>query len=654
MFTILFPKRFTLLKTFLITYFLFSLVIRITLYVWSFSNIDFSIINLVQIFLIGFFFDLGSASYIAVVYSIYLLFIPSKFYGSKFDKILTKSIFAILLFVLIFSFIAELPFWLEYQKRFNFIAVDYLLYTYEVIQNIHESYPLPIIIGSLILLTYLSIWVTKKRNSFKDTFNNNDSFKTRLVPAFFWILVVFIFHFNIRNTEAERFDNQYENEISKAGLYSFFAAYQSNELNYNEFYQTFNSDVAYQNIRKLVVSDTDSLINVSKSIKRHIVNPGTEQKPNIIFIGLESLNAKFLNRFGNSQNLTPAIDSLVKESVFFTNLQATGTRTIRGMEAVTLSIPPTPGRSIIKRQNSRGLFTIGEILRKKGYSRTFFYGGDGYFDNMNIFFGNNGFDIVDRKKKHRLGKDFPTQRIHISDDEVTFENAWGTCDTDLYNKVLKIADQQHQSNVPFFNFVMTSSNHQPYTYPDGKVDIPSGTSREGAIKYSDLAFKEFIEKAKDKPWFKNTVFVIISDHCAYSAGRSEIEVKNYHIPAFIYNLKNQKSVEINKLCSQIDIFPTLFGYLNWSYNSMAFGKDINKMKPEDERAFISNHRKLGFFKDDKLLVLNEKKDHTFFEWNETTNELVPKSTDKHLLEEAITYYQTAYDQFKNDGLKLDR
>ena len=654
MFIILFPKRFTLLKTLLITYFLFSLIIRITLYVWSFSNIDFSIINLIQIFWIGFLFDLGSASYIAVIYSIYLFIIPSKFYGSKFDKILTKSAYVFLLFVLIFSFIAELPFWYEYQKRFNFIAVDYLLYTYEVIQNIHESYPLPIIIGSLILLTYLSIRIANNRGSFKDTFNNNDSFKTRLVPTFFWIVVISIFHFNVRNTQAERFDNQYENEISKSGLYSFFAAYQSNELNYNDFYQTYNSDVANQNIRKLVVSDTDSLINDSKSIKRYIVNRGIEQKPNIIFIGLESLNAKFLSRFGNSQNLTPAIDSLAKESVFFTNLQATGTRTIRGMEAVTLSIPPTPGRSIIKRQNSKGLFTIGEIFKKKGYSRTFFYGGDGYFDNMNIFFGNNGFDIVDRGKKHRLVKDFPTQRIHISDNEVTFENAWGICDTDLYNKVLKIADQQHQSNVPFFNFVMTSSNHQPYTYPDGEVDIPSGTSREGAIKYSDLAFKEFIEKAKDKPWFNNTVFVIMSDHCAYSAGRSEIEVKNYHIPALIYNLKNQKSVEIDKLCSQIDIFPTLFGYLNWSYNSMAFGKDINKMKPKDERAFISNHRKLGYFKNDKLLVLNENKGHIFFEWNETTNELVPKITDKYFLEEAITYYQTAYDQFKNNDLKLDR
>ncbi|MDX5585145.1 MAG: sulfatase-like hydrolase/transferase [Aureibaculum sp.] len=654
MFKILFPKRFALLKTFLATYFLFSLIIRVTLYIWSFPKIDFSIINLIKMFLIGFLFDLGSASYIIVIYAVYLLIFPRRYYGSKFDKILTSFVYALALFVLIFSFLSEIPFWNEYQKRFNFIAVDYLLYTYEVIQNIHQSYPLPIIIGSLVLLTYLSILIAKNKNAYSDTFSNNDRFFKKLFPSSFWVIILVIFHFNIKNTHAEIFENRFENEISKSGLYSFFAAYQSNELNYNDFYEINELDISYRNIREMVVTDRDSLTKKTNSLQRFISNEGEEDKPNVILVGLESLNARYLNRFGNTENLTPAIDSLAKESIFFTNLQATGTRTIRGMEAVTLSIPPTPGRSIVKRQNSSNLFTIGEIFKQKGYSRTFFYGGDGYFDNMNIFFGNNGFDIVDRKKKHRFKKEFPTKRTHISDNEVTFENAWATCDADLYKKVLKIADQQYQTGKPFFNFVMTSSNHQPYTYPEGYVDIPSGTSREGAIKYTDWAFKEFIEKAKNKPWFENTVFIIMSDHCAYSAGRSEINVKDYHIPAFIYNLKDVKSTEIDKLSSQIDLFPTLFGYLNWNYESNGFGKDINKMEPQDERAFIANHRKLGLLKGHKLLVLDNNKSHTFYDWNSKTNQLDPIDSDKDFLIETISYYQTAYDLFKNNGLKIDK
>jgi len=654
MLKILFPKRFTLLKTFLITYLLFSLLIRVSLYIWSFPEMDFSIINLIKILFIGFLFDLGSASYIIFFYVIYLFLMPHRFYGSKIDKILTKFTYALFLFVLIFSFLSEIPFWNEYQKRFNFIAVDYLLYTYEVVQNIHESYPLPLLIGTLILLTYLSIRIAKKKNAYVDAFNNNDRFRARILPTFFWIMVLAIFHYNVKNTDAEIFVNRYENEISKSGFFSFFAAYKSNELNYYDFYKTKKIDKVYDDIRKIVVGKNDSLIKDPKSIHRFVSNTGKEQKPNIILIGLESLNARYLTRFGNPDNLTPTIDSLARESVFFTNLQATGTRTIRGMEAITLSIPPTPGRSIIKRQNSNNLFTIGEVFKQKGYSRTFFYGGDGHFDNMNTFFGNNGFDIVDRKKKHRLQEDFPTKRIHINDDEVTFENAWATCDGDLYDKVLKIADQQYESDQPFFNFVMTSSNHQPYTYPDGFVDIPSGTSREGAIKYMDFAFKKFIEKAKNKPWFENTIFIVVSDHCAYSAGRSEINVKSYHIPAFIYNLKSSQSKEIDKLCSQIDLFPTLFGYLNWDYESKFFGKDINKMEPKDERALIANHRKLGLLKNDKLLILDNNKDYTFYDWDSKTNELIPAVSDPDFLNETITYYQTAYDLFKNNGLKIGK
>ena len=652
MLKILFPKRFSLVKTFAATFLIFAFIIRLTLYFWSFSEIDFSLFNFIQIFGIGFLYDLGCLSYILTFYSIYLLLIPTKFYGSKLDKILTNITYALVLFFMVFSFLSELTFWEEYQKRFNFIAVDYLLYTYEVVQNIHQSYPLPLIIGVLIIITFLSIKVAKRKNAFNATFNNSNSFSAKIIPALFWITILSSFHLNVKNSQAEKFSNQYENEITKSGIYSFFAAYNNNELNYNEFYQTKSLDTAYNTIRKLISAENDSLISNSNSIKRTIFNEGEEQTPNVIFIGLESISAKFMQRFGNKKNIIPTIDSLAKKSIFFTNLQATGTRTIRGIEAIALSIPPTPGRSIVKRKNNNNLFTIGEVFKQKGYSRTFFYGGDGHFDNMNIFFANNGFDIIDRKKKHRLNEVFPTKRTQITDNEVTFENAWGICDGDLYNKVLKEADKQYKQKQPFFNFIMTSSNHKPYTYPDGVVDIPSGKNRDGALKYTDKAFQQFFNEAKNKPWFKNTVFVVVSDHCAYSAGRSEINVESYHIPAFIYNLQNINHEEVNKLSSQIDVFPTLFGYLNWTYETNLFGKDISKMKPNEERALIANHRKLGLLKNDELLILDSHNNHTFYKWKKENNKLTPQKTDSLFLKETISYYQTAFDLFKNEGLKI--
>lgn len=654
MLKVLFSKRFYLVKSFAITFIGFSFLIRLTLYFWSFENIDFSLLNFLKVFGIGLLFDIGSLSYFLVIYSLYLLLIPPKFYGNKLDKIITYSTYSILLFVLIFSFLAEITFWEEYQKRFNFIAVDYLLYTYEVVQNINQSFPLYLLIGIILAILFLTLKITKHKQAFKITFNNTDTFSNKLIPTLFWLLILGSFHLNVKSDDAEIFSNQYENEIAKSGIYSFFAAYKNNELNYNDFYQTLPSNKTYKTIQQLIAFKTDSLTGGNKSIERYVFNTGEEQKPNVIFIGLESLSASFMKYFGAEKNLLPHLDSLAKESIFFTNMQATGTRTIRGMEAFILCIPPTPGRSIVKRENNHNLFTIGEVFKQKGYSRTFFYGGDGHFDNMNNFFGNNGFDIVDRKKDFRSNELIPTNRSQIMDDEVTFENAWGICDGDLLNKVLKEADKQHQLEKPFFNFVMTSTNHKPYTYPNGFVNIPSGTNRDGALKYTNWAIQKFFNEAKNKPWFKNTVFVIASDHCAYSAGRNEINASSYHIPAFIFNLKNQKPKEINKLSSQIDIFPTLFGYLNWSYQSNLFGIDITKMQTKNERAFISNHRKLGLLKGDELLVLDNYKNHTFYKWNSKTNELNIKRSDSIFLKETISYYQTAFNLFKNDGLKLKK
>jgi phosphoglycerol transferase MdoB-like AlkP superfamily enzyme len=198
---------------------------------------------------------------------------------------------------------------------------------------------------------------------------------------------------------------------------------------------------------------------------------------------------------------------------------------------------------------------------------------------------------------------------------------------------------------------MTSSNHNPYTFPKGVIDSDEKT-RENAVKYSDKTFQQFFEKAKNKPWFKNTVFVIMSDHCAYSAGRTEIDVRNHHIPAYIFNLENQSPQEINKLSSQIDVFPTLFGYLNWSYNTRFFGKDISKMTPKDERAFIGNHRKVGLLKPNKLLILETQKKHASYHWNQKENKLSLIRTDTVFLNETISYYQSAYDLYKNGGLKI--
>jgi len=584
------------------------------------------------------------------------LIFPKKWNGSIVDKIITYVGFSIGVLILYFSFFGEFTFWDEFERRYNFIAVDYLIYTYEVVKNINESYPLPILISSMLALVLASIFIIHKVGYFKVTFSSNTTFKKKLYAAIPWILIVVISSIFITNKQADFSKNRYNNELAKAGVYSFFAAFRNNELPYKDFYKTIDKEQAFTYLKSVYNEAGDSLVNPDENlIYRRINNSDSLSepiKPNVIFICVESLSADFMTAFGNTKNITPTLDSLATKGMLFTNLFATGTRTVRGMEAITLSIPPSPGRSIVKRKNNQGLFTIGEVFKQKGYDRNFFYGGDGYFDNMNTYFGGNGFNIIDRGRGFLLDKSITTTRTNIEDNEVTFENAWGVCDTDIYNKVLKEADKAHKKRAPFFDFVMTTSNHKPYTYPEDKIDIPSGSSREGAVKYTDYAIGEFLKKAKSKPWFNNTVFVIMSDHCASSAGRWELDIKNYQIPALVFNLPNQTPQKVNKVCSQIDMFPTLFALFNWDYNSNLFGRNSLDMQAKDERAFVGNYRKLGYLKNNNVMVLDEQAHTNFYNWNPLDNSLTSKTVDETFLKQTISYYEVADDLYRNSGLKL--
>jgi phosphoglycerol transferase MdoB-like AlkP superfamily enzyme len=190
---------------------------------------------------------------------------------------------------------------------------------------------------------------------------------------------------------------------------------------------------------------------------------------------------------------------------------------------------------------------------------------------------------------------------------------------------------------------MTTSNHRPYDYPDGRIDIPSHTGREGAVKYTDYSIGEFIGKAKMKPWFKNTIFVIVADHCSSSAGKTEIPLDKYHIPMIVYAPEILKPQVVEKLSSQIDIMPTLFGMLNWSYKSKFYGNDILSSSFK-ERALMGTYQKLGLYKENKLVVLSPTKKIKSYEvieqdiYNTKYKEI---STQKYLETEAISYYQGA-------------
>lgn len=643
--------RFSILIAFAVWFVLMSFVLRLVFLVWQKGEVSWQIIDLLRTLLTGLFYDLGTVCYLLLPSAFYYLVLPRKWVGSWFDKIIVWFFTALGLFIAVFTFFAEITFWDEFKNRFNFIAVDYLIYTHEVVANIEQSYPLPLLIGGVLLITLIVLFVFYKMQIFKQVFTEKPVFRNRAILAVSLVLIASFYTAFITNNQAEWSPNRYNSEISKSGIYSFFAAYRNNQMKYPDFYTSIDQNQAFDLVRQKLAQPNAVFVPQKTSVHRTITDSiASKENKNVVFILVESLSASFMRTHGNKENITPFLDDLTQKSIYFENLYATGTRTIRGMEAMTLCIPPTPGQSIVKRPDNHNLFTISNVFRARNYTCNFFYGGDGYFDNMNSYFGGNGFNIYDRGHGSVLSDDIKMERHNIEDREVTFENAWGICDEDIFNKMICVADQQHQKGQPFFNFVMTTSNHRPYTYPANRVPIPSGTGREGAVQYTDYALRQLFAIAQTKPWYKNTVFVVIADHCASSAGKDEIDVANYHIPAFIVNMPNVPAQKVTKQCSQIDLFPTLFSMFHWSYESNFFGKNIFDPNFE-ERSLMGTYRKLVLMKGRQAMILSDQKKQHFYEWNAADNSLKPLPMNRSFLEETIAWYQTADYLFTNKLLK---
>ena len=621
-------NRFNLAVLLIFIFIFVSFITRTILLLKSISLVDIGPMDFIQLYLTGLFYDTVASLYYISPFVIYLALIPQKVFNSSIHKKIMYGVVFVQTYILIFNGFSEWFFWDEFGKRFNFIAVDYLVYTHEVINNILESYPIPLLLSVIFVLTTGIFMLLKKYNLIENSFKEDITFSSRIKIAT-GLIVTLVFFFNILNEQSlsKISKNQYNNELAKDGFYSLFSAFRNNTLDYDEFYATNDIKTVFKQLKKEVGFDDKTKLSVIKQ--------GKEKRYNVMLVMVESLSAEYMGIYGDKRGLTKHLDNLTKKSLFFNNLYATGTRTVRGMEAVTLSVPPTPGRSIVKRPDNHNMLSVGFMFKDRGYESKFIYAGHGYFDNMNDYFSNNGFDIVDR--------------LSFKDDEITFSNVWGVCDEDLFNKAIKEADNSYKDKKPFFNFIMTTSNHRPYTYPDGKIDIPSHEGRDGGVKYTDFSINEFLENASKKPWFKDTIFIIIADHNGGSAGKQDLPLYRYKIPFIVYAPSIIKPQTVTKLASQIDAMPTLFSLMNWSYESKMYGKDILD-KNFKQRALIGTYQKLGLVKDDKITILSPDKSVKTFKiidkkLRSTKYKEMP--TSKSQRDEAIMYFQSASYLYKH-------
>jgi phosphoglycerol transferase MdoB-like AlkP superfamily enzyme len=668
-----------------------SLMTRIILLIYSHSSFDFTFLNIVGVFGIGLFYDLCMSSYLIIPLVLHIWFtndtlykgagmritiglyaaliiafsvfnIIPKEYNKELPKIIVALIvlrlliylfllykgkefrlkwrtvvlivdFSLLIYFLLFNAISEFFFWDEFGSRYNFIAVDYLVYTNEVAGNVNESYPVVwIITGVLVVTIPLVLWA---RPYLKQSVYKKASFLQRTIVAFSFLLFAAVVYFGISNKFRKFSTNEYANELAGNGLYEFGAAFLNNELDFYKFYKTLPDKEAFSIVREQLQAPyakfvSDDVFNLERDISYN----EPEKKYNVVLISVESFSASFMKAFGDTRNITPQLDSLSSHSIFFSNLYATGTRTVRGLECLSLSIPPVPGQSVVRRPENENLFSLGALLKSKGYTTQFIYGGYSSFDNMGYYFANNNYEVIDRAA-------IPANEIH-------YANIWGVADEDLFTLALKKLDNNYATGKPFFSQIMTVSNHRPYTYPEGRIDIPpSKQVREGAVKYTDYAIGKFIREASEKPWFNNTIFVVVADHCAYAAGKVELPVTGYHIPMLIYSPALVKPRIYDRLTSQMDIIPTILGLLKMNYRSKFFGQDIFNLPEGKERAFISTYQGLGYLRNGQLIIQMPPKKVGQYIPDFATGKAANTAINDSLVKQAIAYYQAAAWLLKN-------
>jgi hypothetical protein len=593
-------------------------------------------------FAMGFYFDLAAFVYAAVPVVLYLLIVPASVFHRRWHRLLWAAVCWSLVFGMLFLFAAEWFFWQEFRTRFNFIAVDYLLYTREVIGNIRESYPIGRILVVLAALAAFVIWVlrTVLLAPLAVPRSGGEGLPRRLVWAVPLLVAPLMAFTWVDRAQRELPGNPLASELAGTGLYDFFSAAYRNELDYTTHYASVDPARARQLLRERIETPHARLTGAGPTDLRLTVRyPVEEKRLNVMLVSVESFSAEFMAAFGNKKGLTPRLDALAQQSLLFTRLYATGTRTVRGLEALSIAYPPTPGQSIVKRPDNEGLFSAGSVFASKGYDVRYLYGGYAYFDNMRAFFSGNGYTVDDRTA-------IPKEKIH-------HETIWGVADEDLFSLALERADDAYGHGRPFFHHVMTTSNHRPFTYPEGRIDIPSRTGRDGAVKYTDWAIGDLIDRAAKRPWFEQTLFVIVADHCATSAGKSDVPINRYLIPMLVYAPHHIRPGTVDRLMSQIDVAPTLLGLLGFAYESRFLGYDLFDLEPGRERAFVSTYQELGYLRGDEMVVLRPGRQVSVVR-PARDGAAAPARPNPALTEEAIAWYQTASGLFEEHRKMLSR
>lgn len=543
------------------------------------------------------------------------------------------------LWILVYMELATAPFILEYDLRPNRLFIEYLIYPKEVMSMLWTGYKLELFIGAAGTAITLILgwkWSKKLTDSAQQI-----HWKWRPLLA---ILVVLIGVAGARSSLGHRplnpamvafSSDPLLNDLTLNSSYSLLFAVNNmkSEKSAEQFYGKMDSQKMLEIVRE---SSKKSDFNPELLPTMNHNSATYKGKPkNLVILLQESLGTQFVGSLGGLP-LTPNLDKLTEEGWLFTQMYATGTRSVRGIEAVTTGFPPSPSRSVVKLSKSQtGFFTIADLLKNQGYHTQFIYGGEANFDNMKTFFFGNGFEQIVEEKDYR---------------NPGFVGSWGVSDEDLYNKADEEFERLSKDDKPFFSLVFTSSNHSPYEYPQGKIEQydENYMTRNNAVKYSDYALGTFFEKAKKSGYWDDTIFIVIADHDARVSGANLVPVKHFHIPALIIG-KGIEPRKDDRISNNIDMPPTLLSLIGVDAKSPMIGRDLTKpLAREDERAMMQYDKNFGYLTRDNLVVFSPGEKVTTLSYDFENKTMQPLDVEEAIVERAKANALFASKAYKHD------
>ncbi len=575
--------------------------------------------------------DAVQSLYFFAPFALYVFLLPDVWYRSRINRWVLTVGSLLTIFALIYLAFVEFYFFQEYDARFNIVAFDYLMYPTEVVGDIWDTYPVVTIAIVTTLLTIATFSLIHEH--LRMGFAHSAHMGKRLVPFLAHALLLAVAVLWWRTDTLSFSQNRIANELTQNGHSSFFQAAATNEIDYHKYYRTGERTANIARLVKFLEAGGGRFVRLAdgRLDREFDPSPAGLGKLNVIVVSSESFGAEFSRLYGSTADLTPNFDTFAQRGLWFRNAYASGTRTVRGLEAISASFPPIPSVSILRRPGNENIATWGKVMREHGYRTSFLYGGYGYFDNMNYYFGNNGFDVIDRS----------------SIEKPRFENIWGVADEDLFDRAMQHFDELSHDKQPFFSIIMTTSNHKPFTFRPGVPGVPQqGGGRAAGVRYADFALGYFLRAAEQHAWFKDTIFVVVADHGARVYGAADIPLKTYEIPLMVYAPQHLAPRRIDTLTGQIDIAPTVLGLLGFGYRAPFFGQDVLAHPDAPRIALFSHNHDIAILRGDRMVVFGLNKSEQTLNYDRTANIFMPAPPDNELADLGIAYYQTAFELFR--------